>query len=133
MPETPCHIPSNSFRNVGVAVGGVLTSLSNSRSQVFQDIDGIVPVNARICDTDPLLQSGWSLGWNFLVALIDVRFNHDTNDRSLSGFQLVTNNLGNLGLISVIFVRVTCLKLVVFPNIAQGDSPCEQSIMIACF
>ena len=88
------------------AVGTQLSSFSDGRCKTLEDFYSAFPVDASVCDADTLLESDWSFGRYFLVALVDIRLNHNTNDRSLASTKLVANNLCYLGLISVVLVRV---------------------------
>lgn len=94
-------------RNLAVNGTVDVASLPNCGSQIFKHGDGAVPVNAGICDADTLLQSGGTLRWYLLVTLVDVGLDHDTNDGLLAFAELVSNNLGNLGLVAMVFVGVT--------------------------
>lgn len=94
---------------VGVAVCAALALLAacpNGSSQVFQNRHGRIPVYASVCDADSLLETRRALGRNLLIALVDVGLDHDTNDGILSLAKLVSNHLGNLGLVTVVLVRV---------------------------
>ena len=82
---------------------------SNCVGKLFQDIDGGFPADASVGDAHTLLQAGWAFWRHFLVALVDIRFNHDANDTRLTLPKLVANDLRNLGLIPMIFVRVACV------------------------
>lgn len=68
----------------------------------------MLPVDASIGDTDATLQAGGTLGRNLLVARTDVGLDHDTNNGALTFPDLVGNDLGNLGLVVVVFLGVAC-------------------------
>lgn len=89
---------------LGTAV--YLSAGADSLREVLEDSHRILPVDARIGDTDTRFESGGALGGNFLVALIDVGLDHDTNDSIFTLAQLVGNNFGNLGLVVVVFLGV---------------------------
>lgn len=74
--------------------------------QVFQDLDSAIPVDAGIGNANTLLKPTRSLGRDLLIALVNVGLNHDPDNRLLAFPQLVTNDLGDLWLVSVIFIRV---------------------------
>lgn len=94
---------------VAIALALVLFSpLSHCLGQVLEHTDGRLPINAGVCDADALLECRGTLGGNFLVALVDVGLNHDTNDGLFTFAQLVADNLGNLWLVAVVLVGVTC-------------------------
>lgn len=83
-----------------------LSADANRLGEVLKDSHGILPVNAGIGDADTGLETGGSFGRNFLVALVDVGLDHDTNDGLFTFTELVANDLGNLGLVLVVFLRV---------------------------
>jgi len=74
--------------------------------QVLEHIDRGVPVNARVGDGDTSLQSRRTFGGYFLVALVKVGLDHDTDDAVLALTKLVRNDLGDLRLISVVLEGV---------------------------
>ena len=84
---------------------------SDCIGKLFQDIDGRFPADASVGDANTFLQAGWTLRRHFLVALVDVRFDHDANDTCLTLSKLVANNLRNLGLVPMIFVRIACVAV----------------------
>lgn len=97
------------FRHT-VAVRIVLLSAGSDRGcEILEDIHGRIPVNAGIGDADALLQTSRALRRHLLVAFVDVGLDHHTNNGFLSLFELVSDDLGDLGLVSVVLVRVTCL------------------------
>lgn len=83
-----------------------LATSPNGGGEILQHGDSVVPVNARISDADAALQAGGSLLGNLLVALVDVGLDHDTNNRFLALTELVTDDLGNLGLVVVVLLGV---------------------------
>jgi hypothetical protein len=89
-----------------VTIRGDPAAISDCRSKVFQDLDGGFPVDARISDTDSFLKSGWSLGWDLLVAFINIGFDHDTDDGGLACAKLFCDDCCYFRLVSVVFVGV---------------------------
>lgn len=87
-----------------MTIGGKLASVPDSCCEIFEDIDGRLPIDACIRDAHTLLESGWSLGWHLLVAFINIRLDHDTDDGGLAGAELFTNDFCNLWLIPVVLV-----------------------------
>lgn len=84
-----------------------LTSLTDSLSQVLESGNCRFPVDAGISDRNTLLEARWTLGWDLLVALVDVGLDHDTDDGLLAGAKLVADSLGNCWLVAVVLVRVS--------------------------
>ena len=83
-------------------------SLRDSSSKVLKRLNSSLPIDAGISDGDALLKTARALGWNLLVALVDIGLNHDTDNASLTVADLVSNVLGYKGLVAVVFVRVAC-------------------------
>ena len=108
---------------------------SNRISKLFKDFDRRLPVNASVSDANTLLQAGWALRRDFLVALVDVGFDHNTNDTSLAFPKLVADYSSDLRLVPVVFVRVSCVlwsaykRCLVLLKMSQC-LPWEQSIII---
>lgn len=63
-------------------------------------------MNTSVCDADALLQSTWTFCWDLLIAFVDVGFDHDANNACLTGTDLFREGCSDLGLITVIFIRV---------------------------
>jgi len=84
----------------------LLSALPDGCSQIFENLDGRLPVNASVCDGDTLLEAGWTFFGNLLSALVDVRFNHDTDDGVLAISKLLCNDAGDLGLVAVVLQGV---------------------------
>lgn len=82
----------------------MLAAFSDGIGKLLEDFDGGFPVDTSIGDTDTLLETRWSLGRNLLVAFVDVGLDHDTDDGFFTSTELVADNLGYLGLISVVLV-----------------------------
>jgi hypothetical protein len=80
--------------------------LGNSSGQILEHSDGAFPVNAGISDGNTLLESTGAFSGNLLIALVDIRLDHDSNDACLALAELVSNDLGDLGLVTVVFVGV---------------------------
>lgn len=75
-----------------MTVGGRLLGLSSDSDglgKVLEDIDGCLPADAGVGDTDTSLEARRTLGRNFLVAFVEVRLDHDTNDTVLAGAKLL--------------------------------------------
>lgn len=85
----------------------MLAAFSDRISKLLEDFYGSFPIDAGISNTNTLLESGWSLGWDLLVAFVNVGFDHDTDDGFFTSTDLVTDDLGYLGLVSVVLVRVS--------------------------
>ena len=83
------------------------STVTNGSSKVFEHVDCGVPVDAGVGDTDTLLQAGRAIGGDLLVAFVNVGLNHDTNKGLFTLAQLVANDLGNLGLVVVVLLRVS--------------------------
>jgi hypothetical protein len=92
------------FASARTATGS--STVTDGSSKVLEHGDGSVPVDAGIGDTDTLLQAGWAFSGDLLVAFVNVGLNHDTDNGLFTLAQLVTNDLGNLGLVVVILLRV---------------------------
>jgi hypothetical protein len=86
--------------------------LGDSRREVLESVNGALPVDASVGDGDTLFQTTRALGWDLLIALVDVGFDHDTNDASLAVADLVGNVLGYEGLVAVVLVGVAYRTLV---------------------
>lgn len=69
--------------------------------------DRRLPVDAAVRDTNALFKGHWFFGRHPLAALMNVGFNHHANDSLFALSDLVTNDLSNLGLIAVIFLRIS--------------------------
>lgn len=92
-----------------VAVRNVLLSPGpNGGGEVLKNLHGRVPVDTGISDTNALLQTRWTFGRHFLVAFVDVGLDHHTNDGLLAFSKLISDDLGDLRLVSVVLVRIAC-------------------------
>lgn len=98
---------------------GGFPSPSYRIGKLSQDDDSIFPMNAGICDTNPLRQSTRSLGRNILSTyvlisfrwvrgrtFIEITLNHDTSDETFAIGDLSRDVLCDLGLILVILHRI---------------------------
>lgn len=85
-----------------------LPSRPDRLGQILQCRDGGVPVDASVGDGDALLQARRALGGDLLVALVDVRLNHNADDRLLASAKLVANDLCDAWLVTVVLVGVAC-------------------------
>jgi hypothetical protein len=111
--STPTHGSrrSNNFSSVR-AIGAIglgledLATRTNTIGQIVQGVDGHLPVDAGISDTDTAEEVSGSLRGNLLVTLVDVGLDHDTDDTSLTLAQLVGDLLGDDGLVKVVLLRV---------------------------
>lgn len=100
-----CNANNNDFSNHFLLVRRVeLSSRPDGLGKVLQCRDGGLPVDARVGDGNTLLQAGWTLGWDLLVALVDVGLDHHTDDGLLAGTELVANYLRDLWLVAVVLV-----------------------------
>lgn len=85
-----------------------LSSHTDCICELFEDASRGVPVDACVSDGDTLLQGSETASWgNLLVALVDVRFDHDTNNAVLAFAELVADCLCDLWLVAVVLQRVT--------------------------
>ncbi len=91
---------------------GELTSGPYSGGQVSKYGNGRIPVDAGVGDANALLEPRRAFRRYFLVALVDVGLDHDTDDGRLAFAELIGNHLCDLGLVSVVLVRVAYLALV---------------------
>jgi len=89
----------------------LLSALSDSCGQIFENLDCGVPIDASVCDGDTLLEAGWTLRRDFLSALVDVGFNHDTDNGVLAVAKLICDDLGDLGLVAVVLQGVACDRI----------------------
>lgn len=83
------------------------TTRTNTVREIIQHLNGHLPVDASIGDTDTLEESGRSLGRHLLVTLVDIRLDHDTDDGGLALSQLIGNLLGDDRLVKVVLLGVT--------------------------
>lgn len=104
-----------------------MTTGADSVGEVLEHSDGVLPANASISDTDTALEGSRTLGGNLLVTLANVGLNHDTDDGLLTLTELVTNNLGNLGLVLVVLGGVAWSKLVTRVYGGSGQAYRESS------
>ena len=90
--------------NISLSRRGMFATFPNRISKLLEDFDGRLPVDTSISNADTLLESGRSLCGYFLVAFVDVGLDHDTDDGFFTRTELITNDLGYLGLVSMVFV-----------------------------
>lgn len=83
-----------------------LASGADSVGQLLQHLHRGAPVDAGVGDADAALEARGTIGWDLLVALVKVRFDHDADDAVLAFAELVTDDLCDLGLVLVVFLRV---------------------------
>jgi len=76
--------------------------------EVGEDLDGGVPVDAGVSDTDTVLEGGGHClaRVQLLIAFIDVALNHDTNDRPVACGDLLTDVGTYDGLVAVLLLGV---------------------------
>ena len=91
--------------SVGLLLGN-LSPRPYCVGKLLEDLDRHVPADTCVGDADALLESRWSFGGHLLVALTDVGLDHHTNNGSLPFPDLITNHLGDLGLIAMVLVGV---------------------------
>ena len=75
-----------------MTVGGRLlgqSSDSDGLGKVLEDVDGCLPADAGVGDTDTSLKARGTLGGNLLVTFVEVRLDHDTDDTVLAGAKLL--------------------------------------------
>ncbi len=100
-----------SFR-IKAALDAVLTTsfLRSTRSdalrKALKHLHSRIPADTRVRNTNTLLQSTWTFGWNFLAAFVEVRFDHNTDYAVLSRAELIPYHLCNERLVTMILVRV---------------------------
>lgn len=83
-----------------------LSSSTYGICELLEGLDGRIPVNAGIGDTDAFLKRAKALCRILLVAFIDVGLDHDTDDLVLALAKLVANGLSDFGLVLVVLLRV---------------------------
>ena len=101
------------FERVGLRGGDTaskatidLAALADSLSKLLEGRDRRLPVDTGVSNRDTLLEGRRALGGNLLVTLVNVRLDHNTNDGLLALADLVSHNLGNLGLVAVVLVGI---------------------------
>ena len=96
------------MRAVGAVGLGCQESTTSAHTvrQIVQHINGHLPVDAGIGDADTAEESGGALGGNLLVTLVDVGFDHDTDDTGLTLAELIGDLLGDQGLVEVVLLGV---------------------------
>lgn len=75
-------------------------------SQVLKNVDGHLPADTGIGDTDTLLQTGRTLRGHLLVTLVDVGLDHDTDNGVFTLAHLLGQLLSDKGLVAVVLVGV---------------------------
>ena len=83
-----------------------LTTRADGSSKVLQYSDGVLPVDAGISDGDTTLEGRRTLSGDLLVALADVGLDHDTDNCLLTLTELISDSLGDLGLVVVVLLGV---------------------------
>ena len=85
----------------------LLSPRPDSLGQLLQHHDRRIPVDTRVRDTHTFLETCRPLRRDFLVSLVQMRFDHHTDDGGFTSAKLVSNNLGYFGLVAVVFERVS--------------------------
>jgi len=75
--------------------------------QLVQHLDGSLPINTGISDTNTVLESRGAIFGNVLPASVDVGFDHDTGDRAVTSNKLLTDGVEDLRLVVVVLERVS--------------------------
>lgn len=84
-----------------------LSPSSHGSSQVFEHEDSGLPIDASVCNADALFQGRGALGWDLLVAFVDIRFDHDADYGHFTFAKLFCNSFGDLWLVVVVFLRIS--------------------------
>lgn len=103
-----------SGRNITLcgAIGSdVLSSLLDGIGQLGQNEFGILPTDTCIGDGDCVFETRLSFLGHLLVALVDVRFDHDTHDGFFTSGNLGREFVGDLGLVLVILLGIAVAVL----------------------
>lgn len=79
---------------------------SNPLGELLKDLHRRIPIDASVRDADTLLQRSGAFGWDFLIALVDVGFDHDADNGRLAFAELVADRLRHVRLVAVVFVGV---------------------------
>lgn len=78
----------------------------HSFSQLLKHLNRGIPVNTRVRNGYSALQACRPLGRHLLVALMQMRLDHDTDDPVLTFAELIANGLRDFGLVFVVLLRV---------------------------
>ena len=84
----------------------MLSSLLNGIGQLGEDLLGVLPTDTCVSDGDCVFEARLSFLGHLLVALVDVRFDHDAHDGFFAGGNLGREFVGDLGLVHVVLFRV---------------------------
>lgn len=74
--------------------------------KLLEDLHRRIPIDTGVRDADALLQRGGAFGRDFLVAFVDVGFDHDADDGRFAFAELIADRLRHVRLVAVVFVRV---------------------------
>jgi len=99
------------MRAIARAIARLATNLPSRPHgvcELFENVDCRVPIDAGIRDANTALQPSWTFGWYLLIALVQVRLDHDADDALLALAELIANGLRNLGLVLMVLLRVAC-------------------------
>lgn len=90
-----------------IGLGGLDSPASpDGLSQVLKGIDGLLPADTGVSDTDTLLETGRTLRRHLLVTLVDVGLDHDTDNGVLTLTHLLGQLLSDKRLVAVVLVGV---------------------------
>lgn len=67
------------------AFGSTFPPCPHCVGEIFQYVDGSVPVYTGVCDADALFQGFGTFGGDLLAAFVDVGFDHDAYDAGFPG------------------------------------------------
>ena len=116
------HVHVSSRREVLVELTSVSVSLihairpdpltlppcPNGIRKLLQHRDCVIPSDASVGDADSLFECLRSIRGDFLVALVNVRLDHDTYDGSLAITDLIADDLGHFRLVAMVLVGIAC-------------------------
>lgn len=98
-------IDDHTIQPIGL-VGLKGSSGADGFSELLKDFDSGFPADAGVCDADAFLELGGSFGGDFLVAFVDVGFDHHADNGGFAFADLIPNDLGDFGLVAVVLVGV---------------------------
>lgn len=90
-----------------IGLGGLNgTTSADGFGEVFQSLNGHLPADTGIGDTDTLLETGGTLRGHLLVTLVDIRLEHDTDNGVLAFAELLGQFLSDQRLVAVVLVGI---------------------------
>jgi hypothetical protein len=89
----------------------MLSSLLNGIGQFGEDLLGVLPADTCVGDGDCVFEARLSFLGHLLVALVDVRFDHDAHDGLFASGDLGSEFVSDLGLVHVVLFRVAMAVL----------------------